>query len=66
VYEPLNDRIYTLIDDGQDTMSQNNDGFLVSQLAKLCKTATLQIFLAARSLAYISDNKTNKSLTVSS
>jgi hypothetical protein len=47
-------------------MSQNNDGFLVSQLAKLCKTATLQIFLAARSLAYISDNKTNKSLTVSS
>jgi hypothetical protein len=49
-----------LIDDGQDTMSQNDDGFLVSQLAKLCKTATLQIFLAARSLARLLTSQTTK------
>ena len=58
-----------LIDDGQDTMSQNDDGFLVSQLARIVQNRNpTHIFSGtfACSLAYIPDNKTNKSLTASS
>ena len=58
-----------LIDDGQDTMSQNDDGFLVSQLARIVQNRTpTHIFSGtfACSLAYIPDNKTNKSLAASS
>jgi hypothetical protein len=52
----VEDRIVTF----QDTMSQNDDGFLVSPLAKLCKTATLQIFLEAHSLDSLLTFQTKK------
>lgn len=60
VKRALCNSLVQLMDDGQDTMSQNDDGFLVSQLAKLCKTATLPIFLAARSLARLLTPQTTK------